>query len=138
MQRDNFSCIDCGSEEKTLNVHHVYYESGKSVWDYPDYALVTLCSECHETEHSVAFNSEKELIENLKRIGIRSSEIGSMAFTVECVRSNLGQQKAKALFELIDFLTTRASFDERVMERIIAIIDETKPVGFENAESNHP
>jgi hypothetical protein len=47
MGRDGFQCRDCLSKEKTLNVHHAYYEKGKDPWDYHPDSLVTLCEDCH-------------------------------------------------------------------------------------------
>jgi len=53
MARDKWTCKSCGAtgEGVTLNVHHAYYESGKKPWEYPEEALVTWCSECHEKRH---------------------------------------------------------------------------------------
>lgn len=34
-----------------LHVHHKYYIHGKYPWDYPDSALVTVCSGCHQKIH---------------------------------------------------------------------------------------
>jgi hypothetical protein len=48
MQRDGFCCKGCGSEVKTLNVHHGYYEQGLDPWDYASDTLWTLCEKCHE------------------------------------------------------------------------------------------
>jgi hypothetical protein len=48
MERDRFKCKRCDCDDKTLNVHHTYYEKGKSPWEYPAYSLHTLCEECHE------------------------------------------------------------------------------------------
>lgn len=48
MERDRFTCFRCRSTDKTLNVHHLMYEKGKSPWDYNDSALVTLCEDCHK------------------------------------------------------------------------------------------
>ena len=31
----------------SFHVHHLWYESGRDPWDYPDEALVSLCSDCH-------------------------------------------------------------------------------------------
>ena len=45
MQRDNFKCIYCGSEERTLHVHHIFYT--KDPWDAPGEHLQTLCDFCH-------------------------------------------------------------------------------------------
>lgn len=48
--RDFGICQKCMSG-KNLNVHHRYYIAGRMAWEYPDYALTTLCQECHEAEH---------------------------------------------------------------------------------------
>lgn len=50
LERDNHTCTQCGSKEK-LQVHHLYYRKTKLAWEYPDKALTTLCSVCHEDEH---------------------------------------------------------------------------------------
>lgn len=47
MERDGFKCRECGDQTKTLNVHHRWYEKGKAPWEYDDFALMTLCEECH-------------------------------------------------------------------------------------------
>jgi hypothetical protein len=48
MERDGFACVYCDSAEKTLNVHHSYYERGNAPWEYPDSSLHTLCEDCHK------------------------------------------------------------------------------------------
>lgn len=48
MERDQFTCRECGDKEKTLNVHHRWYEKGKLPWEYDEMAFVTLCEGCHE------------------------------------------------------------------------------------------
>jgi len=50
---DGFRCRHCCSPEKTLHVHHLYYEKGKMPWEYPDDALVTYCEDCHERVKNV-------------------------------------------------------------------------------------
>ncbi len=52
MQRDNFKCTICGNDEDELNVHHLYYVSGKAVYDYDNEYLVTLCKDCHQATHN--------------------------------------------------------------------------------------
>lgn len=47
LDRDGFSCVNCGDTTKTLNVHHGYYEKGRDPWDYADSTLHTLCEDCH-------------------------------------------------------------------------------------------
>lgn len=53
MQRDEFTCMDCGTQTETLHVHHCLYVSGKDPWDYDESLLRTLCHECHESRHDM-------------------------------------------------------------------------------------
>lgn len=46
-QRDNFTCLDCGSDKKTLTVHHCYYGK-KEPWDVDLKFLMTVCNGCHD------------------------------------------------------------------------------------------
>ena len=47
MQRDHFTCQNCGDAKTELNVDHAYYEFGLQVWEYPDESLRTFCKPCH-------------------------------------------------------------------------------------------
>ena len=46
-ERENFTCEWCGSTEKTLTVHHDYYQYGLKPWDYPPETVHCLCEKCH-------------------------------------------------------------------------------------------
>jgi hypothetical protein len=52
LKRDEFTCLSCCDNEKTLHVHHSFYKKGADPWDYEDRHLVTLCEECHGTVES--------------------------------------------------------------------------------------
>lgn len=60
MERDQFKCVDCDSSEKTLNVHHDYYVTGRMPWEYPSFSLSTLCRECHKERHSEPADDEEK------------------------------------------------------------------------------
>ncbi len=53
MARDNFVCSKCLCDnfENRLEVHHIAYYLDRNAWEYPDYLLVTLCRDCHQSEH---------------------------------------------------------------------------------------
>lgn len=53
MSRDGFACTCCHADDKTLNVHHKRYRPGAAPWEYSDDELVTLCEDCHESEHEL-------------------------------------------------------------------------------------
>lgn len=47
LERSNFTCDDCGSEERTLHVHHGHYFRGLKPWEYDLDELICLCDKCH-------------------------------------------------------------------------------------------
>jgi len=52
LERDLFSCRICGDSESPLNVHHLYYCRNRAPWDYPHWALISLCEECHSNDEN--------------------------------------------------------------------------------------
>jgi len=50
LNRDDWTCQNCGDKEATLHVHHMVYERDNEPWEYDDNILVTLCESCHENE----------------------------------------------------------------------------------------
>jgi len=52
MQNAEFKCQSCGSADKQLNVHHLYYITNRDPWQYPDWALKCLCKDCHSSAHN--------------------------------------------------------------------------------------
>jgi len=36
MQRDDFTCRNCGAKDKTLHIHHVRYLKGFEPWEYKE------------------------------------------------------------------------------------------------------
>src|SRR6185436_14091353 len=50
LERAAFSCEHCDDDQKTLHVHHSYYEKGLKPWEYPDESLHALCVDCHKAQ----------------------------------------------------------------------------------------
>ena len=133
LQRDNFKCCICGSESKTLHVHHLYYEKDKEIWDYPDRCLITLCEDCHDKEHS----SDKKvnfLMEEMKKAGHTNLEI--MALVVNALKNKLCFDK-----ELISYLLDHPTINlnavdvtSRLNERMIKLLKKEKE-DIQNKES---
>jgi hypothetical protein len=48
--RDDFACRYCGDREERLEVHHLYYVSGREPWEYPLGAFKTACKTCHKEQ----------------------------------------------------------------------------------------
>jgi hypothetical protein len=51
LNRADFTCEECGSTDKTLNVHHKRYRKGAMPWEYENDELRCLCEGCHRYEH---------------------------------------------------------------------------------------
>ena len=50
-ERDSFICRRCQKKDRTLHIHHLFYLDKfreRAPWEYPDWALTTLCEMCHE------------------------------------------------------------------------------------------
>lgn len=65
MERDKWSCLDCGSglkDGKTLHVHHIEYKFGVDPWNYPDTNYETLCLDCHADRHKKELEKAEPLI----------------------------------------------------------------------------
>lgn len=58
LNRDQFQCCNCGSNEK-LQVHHRQYHKNKRTgihvkpWQYENHLLITLCDTCHTIGHQL-------------------------------------------------------------------------------------
>ena len=61
LSRENFTCETCASDEKTLHVHHCYYEKGMEPWDYPDHALKCLCETCHQDRQAAELSIQRAI-----------------------------------------------------------------------------
>ena len=66
-ERDKWTCRTCDATDKTLHVHHVFYRPGREPWDYPIWAFLTLCADCHEPAHEAQRAGVQYLIEALAR-----------------------------------------------------------------------
>lgn len=78
LERDGWQCQSCGDTKNTLHVHHTAYFHNCDPWLYPDILLITLCEECHESEHNKEDGSKYEVyraITDLKERGWLYSDI---------------------------------------------------------------
>lgn len=79
-ERDRWTCRACDGTDMTLHVHHLYYEKEKDPWDYPIEAFVTLCEECHEEETQLRPQSERVLLDALRRAAFSHAHLLDLAF----------------------------------------------------------
>lgn len=75
----NWTCQECKSKDITLNVHHLYYISGRDPWDYEDTALLTLCELCHKRETFAMKPALQKLDHQFQRLGFLSGDVDFLA-----------------------------------------------------------
>lgn len=68
LNRDDFTCRDCGDKDHTLHIHHCLYGRGKEPWEAPADELRTLCEECHEERSSIEHDVKLEFSRLLARL----------------------------------------------------------------------
>ena len=61
LERDEFTCLNCGSKDDQLHVHHIDYIYGNKVWEYNNCNFLTLCEKCHKKAHKLK-DSFKEIL----------------------------------------------------------------------------
>jgi hypothetical protein len=61
MERNEFTCEDCGATDKTLHVHHGYYEKGIAPWEYSGDTLHCLCETCHKETGNTLLLIQRQL-----------------------------------------------------------------------------
>jgi len=75
LERDGFSCVECGNVDKTLHVHHNYYEHEKEPWEYHLNSLVTLCEDCHDEAREITKELNLKLVRHFRELGFLNSNI---------------------------------------------------------------
>ena len=66
LERDDWQCKSCGDRDKTLNVHHIFYDKGKNPWEYDDDILITWCEACHSARHKL----QKQILKGISEVTI--------------------------------------------------------------------
>jgi len=131
-ERDGWACMVCGSDRETLNVHHLYYESGNEPWEYPLEALLTLCQDCHQSMTDLQNNEEQGLLRLLRQKGYLGQDVADLASLIyhlptpdhiglmmSSIQHHLTQPGAiaKVITERADYLSERRKAREQQEEQ---------------------
>lgn len=83
MQRDNFTCRNCGCKTKELQIHHLRYHIDP--WLTPVEFLETLCCDCHSEREA----KNKILCSSIKAIETQKLYLGfdSIAYSISAIQS---------------------------------------------------
>jgi len=99
-QRDQFRCMECFSDEKSLQVHHIAYK-GKNPWDTPNNLLITYCYECHQKEEDKLKAAGEMFVKIMRADGQRSREIEYFLNNLQSLTEKDIQQTAVGFLSLV-------------------------------------
>lgn len=83
LNRDDFTCRGCGSKEKTLHVHHMYYLKGAEPWEYHNNSLFTYCFECHDNIEQERYAAQDCLLHALYSFGANYDDLFNLACGID-------------------------------------------------------
>jgi len=86
LERDDFTCIACGDDSKTLHVHHMRYFDEKDPWEYDMADMVTLCEDCHKREHDLRKEVEDQILDGLRKNHFMLSDLETICNGLENTR----------------------------------------------------
>lgn len=95
LERDNWTCRKCKSQETELQVHHLNYRYGLAPHLYSDSELVCLCVDCHFKE---------TLIQIFDRYQLQGAPISKLAFSFGNCKGD--PDKLEAIIDVIYWLST--------------------------------
>ena len=79
LQKADYRCECCGHTDKTLQVHHLYYDLSKKPWQYKDNHVACLCKECHKFSHKLLQQGWKPLtLDTLANISYYDEKEGEL------------------------------------------------------------
>ena len=122
MERDGFKCRGCGADDKTLNVHHSYYDKGKMPWEYGNNTLVTFCGECHEKRH----NNQKDI---LRQMGRLPNDTFFALYYLMVIDS-----PEKLLQAINDGLLNRGHVELDILAKMVSVLSDAYEAGMEDGE----
>lgn len=98
LNRDEFKCKQCGSEEDMLNIHHICYDGDP--WNVSDDLLITLCESCHKIETECLINSKLNVIKSIQKTGGMAYNINALSEMI----TNIGSRSFWSYEPNIDIL----------------------------------
>jgi hypothetical protein len=129
LNRDGFTCRNCWSGDKTLDVHHLIYLKGRDPWEYPLDHLLTLCHECHE---EVEEDQKEQCFELGELFKLKITNTYSRQCTVALFR---GAKGLDGLMYLLHELINGCKKEEDVYETLNNMFQECVNKTLEESEN---
>ena len=71
LERSEFRCSHCGSEDKQLHIHHGYYAKGKEPWEADPAHLHVYCSDCHQAAEDL----KREVLSAIGKLNVNKMKV---------------------------------------------------------------
>ena len=99
MARDGFACRICEEKNKTLSVHHTYYERDIAPWSYPAWSLLTLCENCHVSEEQSKDYWDAEIAAVFRHLGAYNLRMERICLLAGEIAHHVGPAAALSVIE---------------------------------------
>jgi hypothetical protein len=112
LNRDNFTCQECFDKENMLVIHHKIYE-GSDPWDTCNEGLVTLCQDCHDSEHQRKKEDERLFLDSFYKAGYLSHDLLDLGCGFSSHWGN-NEEEAKPVLSIVYRVLKSNEFREKV------------------------
>jgi hypothetical protein len=106
LNRDNFTCQSCKSEDKTLHIHHFEYDNVEP-WEYENNKLITLCEDCHKQEEFLKEFTGSSY-EYLARLGFLRNDLALMVCMIGVKADGMNDIEMREYFNKVKLAIFKA------------------------------
>ena len=112
MGRDNFTCLDCGSTDNQLQVHHCLYEKGEP-WETSNEFLMTLCMDCHKSRGDIESKCKRALALLFRKTTSNKDDESLLNFADSLINASLSSPDNCEIWEVKDAYASDFKEDTR-------------------------
>lgn len=128
LQRDEFTCINCDSTDKNLQVHHTIYINDRNPWEYEDFQLITLCEDCHEKFTSINKLIKVQISKNNQLVQLQS---------INDILHNCSKLNPSDIDLILDFSDIITECDEVIKMAIVGFVRSYKQAIMNQNDPNY-
>lgn len=116
LEAADWKCAKCADSQKTLHVHHPFYDVEKMPWEYDVSELRVLCDDCHAKEHGILLSPLLTIAEQCRQ-DVRDAEAKVAARAMEMQRQRSGEAPRTPIEAEIEAVQTQIPLAEKFGDR---------------------
>lgn len=117
LDREDFTCEWCQATNKTLHVHHGYYQKGLEPWEYNTNTLHCLCEDCHPEVQALTTEAH-HLFASLSHASF-DTVLGFLRYRAAECREDEAARIVVENAEVLDGLSRACGLPEREIENLV-------------------